>query len=191
MSKLKLTYFDFHGGRGESARLALSIGGIPFEDDRVPRLRSGKVARRTPRSALYRFSKGTGRSSRSRMQSTAMSASSRISTRLIRGRQRCATRCWRPWRTSAQKLEPLFSYRKSKKRLGGKSWSQARSHFILPGSSNGSKHTEAGTLPPIASQSPISKSSCGSGTLNQVPSIMCRPTCPIASHPSWLSTMSG
>ena len=33
---LKLTYFDFHGGRGEPARLALSIGGIPFEDDRVP-----------------------------------------------------------------------------------------------------------------------------------------------------------
>jgi len=36
MSKLKLTYFDFHGGRGEPARLALSIGEIPFEDDRVP-----------------------------------------------------------------------------------------------------------------------------------------------------------
>jgi prostaglandin-H2 D-isomerase / glutathione transferase len=33
---LKLTYFDFHGGRGEPARLALSIGGIEFEDDRVP-----------------------------------------------------------------------------------------------------------------------------------------------------------
>ena len=36
MSKLKLTYFDFHGGRGKPARLALSIGGIPFENDRVP-----------------------------------------------------------------------------------------------------------------------------------------------------------
>jgi len=35
MAKLKLTYFDFHGGRGEPARLALSIGGIVFEDDRV------------------------------------------------------------------------------------------------------------------------------------------------------------
>ncbi len=32
---LKLSYFDFHGGRGEPARLALSIGGVPFEDDRV------------------------------------------------------------------------------------------------------------------------------------------------------------
>ncbi len=35
MAKLKLTYFDFHGGRGEPARLALSIGGIAFEDDRI------------------------------------------------------------------------------------------------------------------------------------------------------------
>ena len=36
MAKLKLTYFDFHGGRGEVARIALSIGKIPFEDDRIP-----------------------------------------------------------------------------------------------------------------------------------------------------------
>jgi prostaglandin-H2 D-isomerase / glutathione transferase len=35
MAKLKLTYFDLHGGRGEPARLALSIGGIAFDDDRV------------------------------------------------------------------------------------------------------------------------------------------------------------
>ena len=35
MPKLKLTYFDFHGGRGEPARLALSMADIPFEDDRV------------------------------------------------------------------------------------------------------------------------------------------------------------
>ncbi len=35
MPKLKLTYFDFNGSRGETARLALSIGGVPFEDARV------------------------------------------------------------------------------------------------------------------------------------------------------------
>ena len=35
MPKLKLTYFDFHGGRGEPARLAMSMGGIEFEDQRV------------------------------------------------------------------------------------------------------------------------------------------------------------
>jgi glutathione S-transferase len=35
MPKLKLTYFDFDGGRGEPARLALYIGGIAFEDHRI------------------------------------------------------------------------------------------------------------------------------------------------------------
>ena len=33
--KLKLTYFDMHGGRGEAARLALIIGGVDFEDIRI------------------------------------------------------------------------------------------------------------------------------------------------------------
>ena len=34
MPKLKLSYFDFHGGRAEPIRLALAIGGIAFEDHR-------------------------------------------------------------------------------------------------------------------------------------------------------------
>nr|WHW29523.1 putative glutathione S-transferase [uncultured bacterium] len=34
MTQLTLTYFDFHGGRGEPTRLALHIGGIAFEDKR-------------------------------------------------------------------------------------------------------------------------------------------------------------
>src|SRR5512132_3537597 len=63
MAKLKLTYFDFHGGRGEPARIALSMGGIPYEDDRVKgtdwerrkpdtpfgRLASAREGRRDPR----------------------------------------------------------------------------------------------------------------------------------------------
>ncbi len=36
MPKFELSYFDFHGGRGEPARLALFIGGIDFDDDRIP-----------------------------------------------------------------------------------------------------------------------------------------------------------
>ena len=36
MPALKLRYFDFHGGRGEVARLALALGGIPFTDERIP-----------------------------------------------------------------------------------------------------------------------------------------------------------
>jgi glutathione S-transferase len=35
MPNLKLTYFDMDGGRGEVARLALTLGGIPFEDHRI------------------------------------------------------------------------------------------------------------------------------------------------------------
>lgn len=32
---LELSYFDFHGGRGEPIRLALTVGGIDFTDHRV------------------------------------------------------------------------------------------------------------------------------------------------------------
>lgn len=34
MTKIKLTYFDFNGGRGEPVRIALHAAGIPFEDIR-------------------------------------------------------------------------------------------------------------------------------------------------------------
>lgn len=35
MPHLKLTYFDMHGGRGEPARLAMYVGGVEFDDDRI------------------------------------------------------------------------------------------------------------------------------------------------------------
>ena len=35
MPDIKLTYFDFHGGRGEPARIALHMGNIPFTDHRI------------------------------------------------------------------------------------------------------------------------------------------------------------
>ena len=34
MTHYKLTYFDVHGGRAESIRLAFHLGNIPFEDER-------------------------------------------------------------------------------------------------------------------------------------------------------------
>jgi glutathione S-transferase len=37
MPRLVLTYFDFDGSRGETPRLALHLGGIPFEDRRIKR----------------------------------------------------------------------------------------------------------------------------------------------------------
>ena len=36
MTKLVLSYFDFDGGRGEAARLVMHLGGIAFDDKRVP-----------------------------------------------------------------------------------------------------------------------------------------------------------
>jgi glutathione S-transferase len=35
MPKLVLTYFDFDGGRGEAARLAMHLGGVAFVDKRI------------------------------------------------------------------------------------------------------------------------------------------------------------
>jgi prostaglandin-H2 D-isomerase / glutathione transferase len=48
MSQLKLTYFDFHGGRAEPARLALCIGGIAFEDQRFAFAEFAEVRKSTP-----------------------------------------------------------------------------------------------------------------------------------------------
>jgi len=48
MNKLKLTYFNFSGGRAEPARLALHIGGIPFEDFRFAPADFAEVRKTTP-----------------------------------------------------------------------------------------------------------------------------------------------
>lgn len=53
MDKLKLTYFDFSGGRAEPVRLAMQIGGIPFEDYRFasgdfPEIRKGTPLNQVP-----------------------------------------------------------------------------------------------------------------------------------------------
>jgi glutathione S-transferase len=48
MPQLKLTYFDFHGGRGEPARLAMAIGGVPFEDYRFTFPDFPEVRKATP-----------------------------------------------------------------------------------------------------------------------------------------------
>jgi glutathione S-transferase len=48
MTQLKLTYFDFHGGRAEPARLALHLGGIAFEDHRFAFPEFAEVRKNTP-----------------------------------------------------------------------------------------------------------------------------------------------
>jgi glutathione S-transferase len=52
MAKIKLTYFDFHGGRGEAARLAFSIGGVAYEDDRIPMADWPAMKESTPFGAM-------------------------------------------------------------------------------------------------------------------------------------------
>ena len=48
MSHLKLTYFDFHGGRAEPVRLAFHIGGMAFEDNRFSYSEFAEVRKSTP-----------------------------------------------------------------------------------------------------------------------------------------------
>lgn len=48
MTTLTLTYFDFSGGRAEPARLALHIGGIPFEDRRFAYGDFAEIRKSTP-----------------------------------------------------------------------------------------------------------------------------------------------
>ena len=52
MPKLGLTYFDFHGGRGEPARLAMFMDGTDFEDRRVPLADWPGLKSQTPFHAL-------------------------------------------------------------------------------------------------------------------------------------------
>jgi glutathione S-transferase len=48
MPQLKLSYFDFHGGRAEPVRLALAMGGVAFEDHRFAFPEFAEVRKTTP-----------------------------------------------------------------------------------------------------------------------------------------------
>ncbi|MFT6985338.1 MAG: glutathione S-transferase [Psychromonas sp.] len=48
MYHLELTYFDFHGGRAEPARLAMHIGGVEFDDIRFPFSEFAEIKKTTP-----------------------------------------------------------------------------------------------------------------------------------------------
>jgi glutathione S-transferase len=48
MPQLKLSYFDFHGGRAEPARLAMHIGGVAFEDHRFTFPEFAELRKTTP-----------------------------------------------------------------------------------------------------------------------------------------------
>lgn len=48
MPQLKLTYFDFHCGRAEPTRLAMHLGGVPFEGHRFTFPEFADVRKSTP-----------------------------------------------------------------------------------------------------------------------------------------------
>ena len=48
MSKYKLTYFDFDGGRAEPVRIAFHAAGIEFEDERLSFEKFGRMRQDTP-----------------------------------------------------------------------------------------------------------------------------------------------
>jgi glutathione S-transferase len=48
MPQIKITYFDFHGGRAEPARLALAIGSVAFEDHRFTFPEFEEIRKTTP-----------------------------------------------------------------------------------------------------------------------------------------------
>ncbi len=52
MNKIKLTYFDIDGGRAEPTRIAMSIGGIDFEDHRISFSEFGRMRASTPLNAV-------------------------------------------------------------------------------------------------------------------------------------------
>lgn len=52
MPKLKLRFFDYHGGRGEVARIALQMGGIEYEDHRIPIAKWDDYKPNTPFAAV-------------------------------------------------------------------------------------------------------------------------------------------
>jgi glutathione S-transferase len=175
MAKLKLTYFDFHSGRGEPARLALSMGGIPFEDDRVPPSDWQRRKPNTPFGAL---------------PSIVMLASLRTSTPQIRGRLRYATKSWRRWKTSIPNLRQLFSFPKGKRKPNAKRLIEGPLPSISRGCSSGWKRMEAvtslRTVNGRRSQGLVWIRHLKSGVLDYVPANL-----PIASRPSWSSTTSG
>ncbi len=189
MPKLKLTYFDFHGGRGEPARLALSIGGIPFEDDRVAP--SDWPARKadTPFGALPVLEVD----GQTLAQSNAINRYVGMLTDFYPSDAWQAALCDEVMEAVEDintKLEGTFFLPEEEKKTQRKALVEGPLPFYLTRLQQRLEAHGGRSSPGIACRSQISRSSCGSDILSPEFSIVCRPTWPIASRPSSSSTMS-
>ncbi len=52
MNTIRLTYFDVDGGRAETTRITMFIGGIPFEDHRISYSEFKEIRAETPLNAV-------------------------------------------------------------------------------------------------------------------------------------------
>ena len=159
MAKLKLTYFDFHGGRGEPARIALSMGGIPFEDERVKGADWERRKPGTPFGALPLLEKD----GEILAQSNAINRYVGRLTNLYPSDPWQAALCdeiMEAVEDITSKIAATMFLSDEQKKAQRRRWWKARSHSISRGYSRGSKRMAADTSPEANFPSPISRSSC-------------------------------
>ena len=114
MLELKLRYFDFNGGRGEVARLAMAIGGVPFEDDRIPLATWPSVREQTPFHAVPVLEVDGEVITQSNVINRYVGRLANLYPE-THWRRRVATKFWMPWRMSRLRLCRLSVSRMTRK----------------------------------------------------------------------------
>jgi len=183
MPKLKLTYFDFHGGRGEPARLALSLAGIPFEDDRVLGTDWPRRKPSTPFGSLPVLE----------VDGAIVTQSNGINRYVGKLADLYPSD---PWQAAlcdeameavediTSKVSATFSLPEDQKKAQRQALADGPITFFSHAFSNASRPAAVNTSPAVGSASPTSRSSFGSATSGPASSTTFQPICPIASRPS-------
>ncbi len=178
MPNLKLTYFDFHGGRGEPARLALSIAGIPFEDDRVPGADWPRRKPSTPFGSLPVLE----------VDGAIVTQSNGINRYVGKLADLYPSD---PWQAAlcdeameavediTSEVSATFSLPEDQKKAQRQALADGPITFFLT-----RLQQRLNTSPAVGSASPTSRSSFGSATSGPASSTTFQPICPIASRPS-------
>jgi Glutathione S-transferase, N-terminal domain len=189
MAQLKLTYFDFHGGHGEPARLALSMGGIPFEDDRVLPSEWGSRKANTPFGALPVLE----------VDGEVVAQSNAINRYVGKLADLYPSDAWQAALCDevmeavediGTKIAATLFLPEEQKKTQRKELVEGPIPFYLTRLEQRLEAHGGQYSPPIVCQSLISRCLYGFGILSQVRSIMCRLTCLIESRQNWFSTMS-